>query len=168
LWKIWFRSCFPYQVCRRFCRIYCANEFRDSVTVLESLGEAAPMTKNPILLTEYVRQALRRLVVKPYLNASGEIPAYFVDPQIEQALESSVEYNEHSGHLRLAPQKIRDILDRVTRTVEAPDAPVALVTTSTARFFLRQILESTLPNIAVLSHSEIPAGTRVVSLGLIQ
>jgi len=43
---------------------------RDTVTILEALGEAASMTKNPVLLTEYVRQALRRLLVKPYLNAS--------------------------------------------------------------------------------------------------
>ena len=42
---------------------------RDSVTILEALGEAAVTTRNPVLLTEYVRQALRRMVVKPYLNA---------------------------------------------------------------------------------------------------
>ncbi len=71
---------------------------RDSVTILEALGEAAAMTKNPILLTEYVRQAIRRLVVKPYLNPSGELPAFFVDSQIEQAIETGVEYNEHASH----------------------------------------------------------------------
>ncbi|HEX5431406.1 MAG TPA: flagellar biosynthesis protein FlhA, partial [Bryobacteraceae bacterium] len=57
---------------------------RDSVTILEALGEAGAMTKNPILLTEYSRQAIRRILVKPYLNANGELPAFFVDPQMEQ------------------------------------------------------------------------------------
>ncbi len=44
---------------------------RDAVTILEALGEAAASTRNPVLLTEYVRQAMRRAVVKPYLNRAG-------------------------------------------------------------------------------------------------
>ncbi len=140
---------------------------RDSVTILESLGEAASMTKNPVLLTEYVRQALRRLLVKPYLNAAGELPAFFCDPQIEQSIESAVEYNEHSSHLNLAPQKVRDIMDRVARAVGNSDTPVAAVTSSSARYYLRQLVEASTPNLSVLSHNEIPAGVRVVSLGVI-
>jgi flagellar biosynthesis component FlhA len=42
------------------------------------------------------------------------------------------------------------------------------MTSSASRFFLRQVVEGTLPNLAVLSHNEIPAGVRVVSLGVIQ
>jgi len=110
---------------------------RDSVSILESLGEAAGMTKNPVLLTEYVRQAIRRMVVKPYLNPSGELPAFFVDPKIEQLIESSIEYGEQSSHLNLAPQKIREVLERVTRAVGATDSPMAVVTSSSARYFLR-------------------------------
>ena len=49
---------------------------RDSVTILETLGEAAATIRNPILVTEYVRQSLRRIIVKPYLNANNELPAY--------------------------------------------------------------------------------------------
>ena len=53
---------------------------RDAVSILEALGEAAATTRNPVLLTEYVRQAIRRTVVKPYLNRAGELPAWFLDP----------------------------------------------------------------------------------------
>jgi flagellar biosynthesis protein FlhA len=141
---------------------------RDSVTILEALGESAAMTKNPVLLTEYVRQATRRLLVKPYLNPAGEMPAFFVDPQIERAIESAIEYSEHSSHLSLAPPKIREIVDRVTRGVGSAESPMAVVTSSAARYFLRQIIEGTIPNLAVLSHNEIPPGVRVVSLGLVQ
>ena len=48
---------------------------RDAVSILEALGEAAGATRNPVLLTEYVRQALRRSVVKPYVNRIGELPS---------------------------------------------------------------------------------------------
>jgi flagellar biosynthesis protein FlhA len=141
---------------------------RDSVTILEALGEAAVMTKNPVLLTEYVRQAIRRLLVKPYLNHSSELPAFFLDPSVEQMVEGAVEYNEHSSHLNLAPQKLRDILDRITRAVGSTETPLAVMTSSSARFFLRQMVEGTLPNLSILSHNEIPAGVRVMSMGLIQ
>ena len=72
-----------------------------------SLGEAAAMTKNPILLTEYARQAIRRLLVKPYLNTAGELPAYFLDFAMEQAVEGAVEHGELASHLNLAPQRLR-------------------------------------------------------------
>jgi flagellar biosynthesis protein FlhA len=141
---------------------------RDSVTILEALGEAAAMTKNPVLLTEYVRQAIRRGLVKPYLNSSGELPAFFVDPKIEQSIESAIEYAEQTSHLNLAPQKIREILDRVTQAVGSTDSPMAVVTSSSARFFLRQMIEGAIPNLSILSHNEIPSATRVMSVGLIQ
>jgi len=141
---------------------------RDAVTILESLGEAAAITKNPILLTEYVRQAIRRMVVKPYLNTAGELPAFFVDSQIEAAIEKNIEYSEHTSHLNLPPQRVREILDRVARAVGTADSPMAVITSSSARYFLRQIVEGQIPNLSILSHNEIPAGVRVVSVGLIQ
>src|SRR5947199_1135192 len=57
---------------------------RDAVTILEGLGEAAALTKNPVLLTEYVRQSIRRTVVQPYLSSAGDLPAFLLDPSIEQ------------------------------------------------------------------------------------
>jgi flagellar biosynthesis protein FlhA len=141
---------------------------RDAVTILESLGEAAAMTKNPILLTEYARQAIRRMLVRPYLNPSGELPAFFVDSQIEQTIEKAIEYSEQSSHINLAPQKIREILDKVTRAVGSGDAPMAVVTSSSARYYLRQMIEGQIPNLSILSHNEIPSGVKVVSMGLIQ
>ena len=50
---------------------------RDGVSILEALSEASTTAKNPVLLTEYTRQAIRRQVVKPYLNPKGELPAFF-------------------------------------------------------------------------------------------
>lgn len=141
---------------------------RDAASVIEALGEAAQVTKNAVLLTEYVRQAIRRTVVKPYLNASGDLPAYFLDPSMEQTMESAVEHTEHVSHLALPPQRIRETLDRISRSVGSQDTSAVLLTSASVRFFVRQIAEASLPNLVVLSHSEIPPGVRVLSLGLIQ
>ncbi len=141
---------------------------RDGASILEALGEGGAMTRNPVLLTEYVRQALRRSVIKPHLNAAGELPAWLLDPSIEQAVEAAVEHGEQTSHLGLAPQAIRDILARIERRTGGPAASAAVVTTSGARYFLRQIAEAALPGVSFLSHSEIPPGVKVVSLGVVQ
>jgi flagellar biosynthesis protein FlhA len=138
---------------------------RDSVSILEALGEAAAATRNPVLLTEFVRQAIRRTVVKPYLNRSGELPAWFLDPAIEQTVETAVEHGEQNSHLTLPPQAIRDILNRLSARITSPEAPVAVVTSAGSRYFLRQMVEPVLPNVFFLSHNEVPAGLRVQSLG---
>jgi flagellar biosynthesis protein FlhA len=140
---------------------------RDGASILEALGEAANITRNPVLLTEYVRQSLRRTVVKPYLNAFGELPAYLLDPEMERGVESAVEHTENSSHLNLAPQRIREILDRLVKAAGQPDNQCVVLTSSGARYFLRQIVESAAANISVISHSEVPNGVKVVSLGVI-
>jgi flagellar biosynthesis protein FlhA len=140
---------------------------RDAVSILEALGEAGNVTRNPVLLTEYVRQALGRAIVQPYLGLKGDLPAFFLDSSIEQGIESAVEHGEHSSQLNLAPQRIRDILERFAKRVPNVDGPVVAVASTGARYFLRQLLEPSFKNVFVLSHSEIPPGTKVTSLGLI-
>ena len=141
---------------------------RDAVSILEALSDAGASTRNPILLTEYVRQSIRRTVVKPYLNASGDLPAYFVDPAIEQSVESVVQHGEQNSHLAMAPQAIREILNRIEQKVGSPETPVVAVTSSGARYFLRQMAETSQANVVFLSHNEVPAEVKVVSQGLIQ
>jgi flagellar biosynthesis protein FlhA len=141
---------------------------RDTGSILEALGEATLSTRNLVLLTEYARQAIRRTVVKRYLDAAGNLPAYFLDASIEQAVESAVQHGEQNSHLSMAPQTIREILDRLQRKVGTPEGPVAAVTTAGARYFLRQMVEPSLPNLFFLSHNEVPAGVKVVSLGIVQ
>jgi flagellar biosynthesis protein FlhA len=141
---------------------------RDAASILEALGEAAQVTKNPVLLTEYVRQSIRRVVANPYLGPGGDLSAYFLDAAVEQALDSAVEHGEQASQIHLPPHRIRDIVDRIGRKVGTPDTPVVLLASSPARYFLRQMLEPVLRNVHVLGHGEVPAGVRVVSLGLVQ
>ena len=140
---------------------------RDAVSILEALGEAAAITHNPTLLTEYVRQALRRTVVKPYLNRLGELPAWLLDPQLEQGVEAAVEHGEHHSHLNLPPHRIREILSRFEARVTALETPVVAIASSGARSFLRQMVEPSLPNLFFIAHNEVPPGLKVQSLGTI-
>jgi flagellar biosynthesis protein FlhA len=141
---------------------------RDAVTIVEALSEAAVTTRNPVLLTEYVRQALRRTVVKPYLDAHGNLPAYLIDPAIEQVVESSVQHGEQNSHATLAPPAIRDLLQKVHQRVGAPETPVVAIASSGSRYFLRQMIEPAVRNLFFIAHNEVPMEVKIVSLGVIQ
>ena len=141
---------------------------RDASSILEALSEGAAITKNAVLLTEYVRQTIRRLLVKPYVNSSGEILAYFLDAGLEQSLESGIDHSENTSVLNVNPVTVREIADRISKAVGVAEANTTIVCGSACRFFVRQILETTLPNLVVLAHSEIPTGVKVRPLGVIQ
>lgn len=138
---------------------------RDSVTILEALSEGANMSKNPVLLTEYVRQAIRRSIVKPHLNQQSEIPVYQVEPAAEQMVESSIDHNETNSVLSMAPQAARDFVGNISKKLDRPDSSAVILTGPSVRYFVKQLLETTFPDIAVLSHSEVPPEIRVKSLG---
>jgi len=140
---------------------------RDASTILEALGDAAPTSRNPVLLTEYTRQAIRRAIVKPYLNASGELAAYFLETAAEQAIERAAEHGEQASSFSLDPQVMRDLVQRLAQKLVQPETPVVLITSAGARYFLRQMVEPSLPNLFVVSHNEVPPGVKVVSLGVL-
>jgi flagellar biosynthesis protein FlhA len=141
---------------------------KDSGTILEAIGEGAAMTRNTVLLTEYVRQAIRRALVRPYLNPAGDLPAYFVDPEIERAVESTVEHGEQGSHLTLAPQQMRSIVDRFSQSIPMSESTIAVITSSGSRYFLKQLTENSLPAVAVIAHNEVASGIRVICLGTIK
>ena len=141
---------------------------RDATSILEALGEAAASTRNPILLTEFVRQSTRRTVIKPYVNRSGELPAYFLDAGAERIIESAIEHGEQNSHLVASPEAIRDLVGSVERSIPRPEAPTVMVTGSGARYFVRQLVENSMPNLFVLSHNEVPPELKVLSLGIVK
>jgi flagellar biosynthesis component FlhA len=93
---------------------------------------------------------------------------YFIDPSIEQAVESAVEHGEQNSHIGMAPQTMREILDRIAAIAGKLDSTALAVTTSGARYFLRQMVEPSNLNLYFLSHNEVPAGIKLISLGVIR
>ncbi len=140
---------------------------RDGVSILEALSEAALTTKNSVLLTEFTRQSIRRTLTKPYLNQKGELPAFFLDSSVEQSIESAVQHTDQNSILVLSPQVVREIVTRIERKLDKRETPTVLVTSSGARFVLRQMIEPSLPNLFPVAHNEVPAGVKILSLGVI-
>jgi len=142
---------------------------RDAVTILETLADYGSYTKNTAALTEYCRQALGRSICKPYQTDEGDLPVFTVSPDLEKSIADGVVHSDQGSYLALEPRQAKDIMTRFRKTVETAGSagnPVVLCSPAT-RMYVRQLLERFLPNVAILSHSEIPPSIRVLSLGMV-
>lgn len=141
---------------------------RDLLTILETLADYAPMTKDTDLLTEYVRQRLARSLTKPYLDSSQTIKVLNVTSAMEEVIANGINQTEHGSYLALEPQQAKGIIDAVNQTIEKAavkiEQPVILCST-TIRRHLKKLCERFQIQAAIFSHNEIPSGLEVESAG---
>jgi flagellar biosynthesis protein FlhA len=143
---------------------------RDLGRILESAADAIGVTRDPVTLTEFVRQPLGRAITGPHLSEVNELGVLVLDPSIEQQLQQSVEVSDRGSFLAMDPGRIQDLLTRMVKSINdlLPGAQPVLLTNPIVRPHLFRLLERAMPHLVVLSHSEVPLDVRVVSLGTVQ
>ena len=142
---------------------------RDLSTILETLLDLAPASKNPVLLVEAARQALARALVQPLLSESGGLRVVTLDRSLEEELGRAFGGAVPAGSTALQPPFARRILDGLRRLAGdhvAVASPVLLCATP-ARYHLKRLLEPFLPKVVVLSPLEVPPVIEVQSLGVL-
>ena len=142
---------------------------RDLSTVLETLLDLAPTTKNPVQLVEAARQALARALVQPLLGENGGLRVVTLDRSLEDELSRAFGGGTAPGAASLQPPFARRILDGLRRLAGeqvAVASPVLLCSTP-ARYHLKRLLEPFLPKVVVLSPLEVPPVIEVQSLGVL-
>jgi len=75
-----------------------------SLSILETLADYAPLTRDPVMLTEYVRQSLARSITKQWQTAEGDIPALMLSYELEDTLTKAIQHTEHGSYLALDPK----------------------------------------------------------------
>jgi flagellar biosynthesis protein FlhA len=142
---------------------------RDLVRVLEALADAVAVTRDPIMLTEFVRQHLGRAITSQHLSEINELGVLVLDPSIEQIFQQAIETTDRGSFLAMDPAKIQELIVRITNGINEllPGAQPVILTNPVVRPHLFRLLERAMPHLAVLSHSEVPLDVRVVSLGTI-
>jgi flagellar biosynthesis protein FlhA len=140
---------------------------RDMVTILETLADFAPRTKNTALLTEYVRQALGRSICQSFVSEKGEIRVITFSRELESAFSGAVTVTELDNYLSLDPGQARTILGKIQTFVAEKtfDGYPILLVPSHIRIHVRRFVEHVVGNLVVLSHNEIPPQVKLVSLG---
>lgn len=143
---------------------------RDLVTILETLADYGKFTKDPDVLTEYVRQSLSRQITQQYANVSEPLKVITVSPSLEKKIAESVQQSDQGSYLAMDPVSSQSIYQRlaeqVNRQIQSGQQPIIL-TSPTIRMYLRQLLERSLQDIPVISYSELEPSIEVQSVGVV-
>lgn len=142
---------------------------RDTVTILETLADNAPRIKDTDVLTEYVRQSLKRTITHK-IAPDGNIKVMTIDPSVEKKIASSVRSSDHGTYLALDPDTAQAIIDNLSVEVgkfnKAGILPVVLVS-PVIRLYFKRLTEQSLPDLCVVSYNEIENDVKITSLGAV-
>ncbi|MDY6986665.1 MAG: flagellar biosynthesis protein FlhA [Thermodesulfobacteriota bacterium] len=143
---------------------------RDLLTILETLADWAPLTKDMDTLTEYVRQSLARTITKRYQTPDGDIATITLDPTVEEAIATSVQHTERGSHFTIEPGVAQNIIRTLGHQVEnvaALNYQPIVVCSSRIRSQFKKFVDRFIPNLVVLSYDEILHHIKIHSLGTV-
>ena len=129
--------------------------------ILGALAEWAPHERDPVVLTEHVRAALRRSITHRHAGDGGALSAYLLDPMIEEAIRDAIHKTATGSYLALEPQLSQDIVAAVARTVSPGAAGAVLLTNPEIRRYVRRLIETDHPQLAVLSFQELTPDAQI-------
>ena len=137
---------------------------RDLRTILETLVEVAPATKDSEQLTEITRQRLARQITNVYKGPDGSVSALILDPPVEDMFRRSLREIASGTGGALDPEEVRRVgisLERAVGRLLASGRLPVLVTSPDLRRYVRAFAERRVPNLAVLSFREIDSSTTI-------
>lgn len=141
---------------------------RDMVTILETMADFAPRTKDPDQLGELVRAAMSRTITRKHLQQGTKLFCLTLEPALERKLADSVQQSTAGALLVLEPEEqqrlIHSLRAQCDATVASGCEPVLLVSSS-LRLPLRRLLDRYLPSVAVLAYNEVAAKAEVEFVG---
>ena len=141
----------------------------DMETILETLADYAPTVKDSDMLTEYVRQALKRTITHRFSEA-GQMKVLSLDSEIENKIINSVKKMEGGAYLALDPNTIQNIVsattEKVTEMRRLVQVPIIL-TSPIVRIYYKKLLDQFCPDVVVLSFNDVDSSVQIQSLGVI-
>jgi flagellar biosynthesis protein FlhA len=139
--------------------------------ILETLGDHASRTKDPVWLTEYVRHRLARGICTRYRNQDDKLCVVTLDPALEDTVAAGIDHNERGLFVRMPPPAVERICmaihAEVTKLLTQGLSPVVLVGPQ-IRPGLKQLTAGHLPDLVVLSYNEITRDTKIESIGIVR
>ncbi|NLW78094.1 MAG: flagellar biosynthesis protein FlhA [Ruminococcaceae bacterium] len=140
---------------------------RDLETILETLGDYGGAVKDTDMLTEYVRQALRRTVSHRFSEA-GQLKVITLDAAIENTIMNAVKKMEGGSYLALEPETIQAIVSAASAQIEQVRdlvQTVIILTSPIVRVYFKKLIDQFFPRVTVLSFNEIDTDIQIQALG---
>lgn len=143
---------------------------RDMVTILETLADYAATTRDTDVLTEYVRQALKRAISNKYFPGGETTSVVTLDPRAEQDIMNSVKQTEQGAYITLDPDKTQRLMKSVKDEAEKLENlgrnPI-IVTSPIVRMYFKRLTKDYYPDLIVISYNEIESNVELQSVGMV-
>ena len=143
---------------------------RDLLTIFETLADHAVVTRDTDVLTEYVRQSLKRAISAKYFSPNEQTSVVTLDPNIEQEIMNSVKQTEQGTYLTLDPQRTKAIMDSVEKEIaklENLGKNPIVITSPIVRMYFKKLTEDYFKDLIVVSYNEIDANVELQSVGMV-
>ncbi len=143
---------------------------RDLLTIMETLADYAPTTRDTDILTEYVRQSLKRAISTKYFPAHETTSVVTLDPKVEQEIMSGVKQTETGAFLNLDPARSRAIIDSVGKEIQKLEnlgkSPI-IITSPIVRMYFKRLTEDYYKDLVVVSYNEVESNVELQSVGMV-
>lgn len=143
---------------------------RDLVTIFETLADNATTTRDTDVLTEYVRQSLKRAISNKYFPSNEMTSVVTLDPKIEQEIMGSIKQTEQGAYINLDPETTQDILNSVKEEMDKMEElgknPI-IVTSPIVRMYFKKLTEEQFNDLIVVSYNEIDTDVELQSIGMV-
>ena len=143
---------------------------RDLLTIFETLADYAPTTRDTDILTEYVRQSLKRAVSSKFFPANETTSVVTLDPKLEQEIMASVKQTETGAYLTLDPDKTKAIMksvgNEITKLENLGKNPI-VITSPIVRMYFKRLTEDYYKDLIVVSYNEIESNIELQSVGMV-
>jgi flagellar biosynthesis protein FlhA len=143
---------------------------RDLVTIFETLADYAPTTRDTDVLTEYVRQNLKRAISRKYFPVGEMTSVVTLDPKVEQEIMSSVKQTEQGAYLSLDPAITKEIIESVQSEVQKLEdlgkSPI-IITSPIVRMYFKRLTQDYFKDLIVVSYNEIDTNVELQSVGMV-
>lgn len=143
---------------------------RDLITIFETLADYAPTTRDTDVLTEYVRQNLKRAISNQYFFSNEPTSVVTLDPKAEQEIMNSVKQTEQGSYLALDPdyaQRLLTSLKEETGKLEELGRTPIIITSPIVRMYFKKLTAEQFKNLHVLSYNEIDSDVELQSVGMV-
>ncbi len=140
---------------------------RDLETILETLGDHTNVLKDVDIVTEYVRQSLKRTITHRFAEANS-LRVITLDTAIEDMIVSSVKKNDQGSYLAMSPDVIQHIVAATNAEIDKIKdviPTVIILTSPVVRIYFKKLTDQFIPNITVLSYSEIDSTAQIQAIG---
>ncbi len=143
---------------------------RDMLTIMETLADYGSTTRDTDVLTEYVRQSLKRAISRRFFPPNETSSVVTLDPKIEQEIMGSIKQTETGAYLNLDPARSKAILNSVGNEVQKLEnlgkSPV-IITSPIVRMYFKRLTEDYYRELIVVSYNEIESDIELQSVGMV-